>query len=220
MLEIITFSLGPMDNNTFLAVDSTSGACAVIDPTFQSGAVIAHIRQKRLNLQSVWLTHAHFDHIAGVDDILAAYPGAQIPLGLHRADLELWQSGGGSVQFGFQLNITRDPDVFFEHGQMLTLGAELLEVRHTPGHTSGHVVIYSPTAGAAFCGDLIFMGSVGRTDLPGGSHATLLESIRTQILTLPAQTRLLPGHGEETCVSDELRFNPYLEALRGPGTEP
>lgn len=213
MLKIIPFILGPMDNNTFLALDTDTHHAAVIDPSFESKTVLAFIQQHHITLQAVWLTHAHFDHIAGVDDILSAYPAATLKVGLHHADLNLWHSGGGSEIIGINMKIQAEPDLFFEHNQTLTLGNQTLEVRHTPGHTHGHVVFYSPAAKAVITGDLIFMGSVGRTDLAGGSHSTLLESIRTQIMPLPPETRLLPGHGAETRLADELRFNPYLQNL-------
>ena len=96
------------------------------------------------------------------------------------------------------------------HRQSLTIGEILVEVRHTPGHTPGHVVFYAPSAGVVFCGDLIFYGSVGRTDLPGGNHRQLIESIQAQILSLPPQTRLFSGHGPETTVGDEIANNPFL----------
>ena len=96
------------------------------------------------------------------------------------------------------------------HRQALTIGETLVEVRHTPGHTPGHVVFYVPSEGVVFCGDLIFYGSVGRTDLPGGNHRQLIDSIQTQILSLPPQTHLLSGHGPETTVGDEIAANPFL----------
>lgn len=216
MLNIITFTLGPMDNNSFLAIDAEIGDTAVIDPSFESITLLDYIQNNNLNLRAVWLTHAHFDHIAGVEEVLRAYPAGTLSVGLHRADLDLWRSGGGSEMIGIKMKMPVEPNLFFEHGQVLQIGGETLEVRHTPGHTPGHAVFYSQAAAAVFCGDLIFLGSVGRTDLAGGSHSTLLESIRTQIITLPPKTRLLSGHGEETCVADELRFNPYLQAFNTP----
>jgi len=95
----------------------------------------------------------------------------------------------------------------------LRIGKERLEARHTPGHTPGHMVFYCKEAGVVFCGDLIFAGSVGRTDLPGGDYDTLIESIQVQILTLPDETRLLSGHGPETTVGDERAYNPFLQGI-------
>jgi glyoxylase-like metal-dependent hydrolase (beta-lactamase superfamily II) len=98
----------------------------------------------------------------------------------------------------------------FQHNQKLAVGGAQVEVRHTPGHSPGHVIFYAASDQTVFCGDLIFQHSVGRTDLPGGSHAALLASIRTQVLTLPPETRLLPGHGAETTVGAEAAENPFL----------
>ena len=97
-----------------------------------------------------------------------------------------------------------------EHGQQLHLGYNLLEVRHAPGHTPGHVIFYCAAAEVAFCGDVIFQMGIGRTDLPGGDYDTLMRSIQEQVLTMPDETRLFSGHGPETTVGLERRMNPFL----------
>lgn len=210
-LLIETYTLGPIANNTYLIIDPVTHSAALIDPSFEIQTVIKRIRHAGYNLEQVWLTHAHFDHIAGVQDVLAATSPQPVQIiGLHALDLPLWRSGGGASNFGVQLRLTAQPTVLFEHGQMLNLGSETLEVRHTPGHTPGHVVFYSAESAVVFCGDLIFEGSVGRTDLPGGNHSQLLDSIEKCILPLPPQTRLLAGHGDETTVGREKQFNPFL----------
>jgi glyoxylase-like metal-dependent hydrolase (beta-lactamase superfamily II) len=103
-----------------------------------------------------------------------------------------------------------EPSLLFAHGQQLTIVEERIEVRHTPGHSPGHVVFYAPQAGVVLCGDLIFERSIGRTDLPGSSHAQLVQSIHQHIFSLPPETRLLPGHGAATTVGAEQRENPFL----------
>lgn len=207
-LLIETFVLGPIENNTYVAADPVTRQAVIIDPSFESHTVVKWLQQKGLELAQVWLTHAHFDHIAGINEILQEYPS--VPVALHPDDLALWQSGGGAAMFGMRLKPSGDPTLFLEHGQPLAVGDETVEVRHTPGHTRGHVIFYAVDSQLAFCGDLIFLGSVGRTDLPGGSHQQLLESIRSQVQTLPPATRLLSGHGPETTVADETRSNPFL----------
>lgn len=208
-LEIVSLELGPLANNTYIAADSDTGDAVVIDPAMDSQAVLAAAKQRGWTLRQIWLTHAHFDHIAGVH-LLATSQTPALPVTLHPADLSLYHDLGGARKFGFQIEAGPEPEVLLAHRQQLAVGGIIFEVRHTPGHTPGHVVFHAPTAGIVFCGDLIFLGSVGRTDLPGGSHEQLIESIQTQILTLPPHTRLLSGHSPETSVADEMRDNPFL----------
>jgi glyoxylase-like metal-dependent hydrolase (beta-lactamase superfamily II) len=206
-LEIHTHILGPLENNCYLLADTVSGDAAAVDPSFDSAALADQAAQRGWKIGQVWLTHAHFDHIAGVA-LLAA--GAAV-IGLHPADLPLYHSGGGGRQFGMAVRDLPEPTLPFSHGQRLMVGAYSFTVAHTPGHCPGHVVIYSPDADILLCGDVIFQGSVGRTDLPGGSHTQLIASIRREVLTLPAATRLLPGHGPETTVAVESASNPFLQ---------
>lgn len=208
-LEIIALELGPLANNTYIAADSNSGDAVVIDPAMDSQAVLAASSQRGWTLRQIWLTHAHFDHIAGVH-LLAVSQTPGLPVALHPADLALYRDLGGARKFGFHIDAGPEPQILLAHQQILSIGEIQFQVRHTPGHTPGHVVFHSPAAGTVFCGDLIFLGSVGRTDLPGGSQRQLIESIQTQILSLPPQTRLLSGHGPETTVADEIRENPFL----------
>ncbi|NPV55501.1 MAG: MBL fold metallo-hydrolase, partial [Anaerolineae bacterium] len=122
----------------------------------------------------------------------------------------LWQHAGGAHHFGYNIELNLDPTMMLAHGEMIVLGESAIEVRHTPGHSPGHVIFYAAGEQVCFCGDVIFRRSIGRTDLPGGSHEQLLESIRSQVLSLPGETRLLSGHGPETTVANEVRDNPYL----------
>ncbi len=209
LLEILTLPLGPMENNTYLVADPQTGDAVVIDPSFDSQAVLDRAAARGWTLRAVWLTHAHFDHIAGVHTVAGAFQ-PNLPIGLHPADLPLLRQNGGARLFGLQIEPVPTPTLHFEHGQFLSLGqqtagASPIEVRHTPGHTPGHVVFYSADTGVVFCGDLIFYHGVGRTDLPGGDYSALLQSIHTQIYTLPPSTRLLSGHGPETTMEEESR---------------
>jgi hydroxyacylglutathione hydrolase len=208
-LEIITLQLGVMENNTYLIADSESGSAAVIDPSFESEAVLKTVDQRSWKLTEIWLTHAHFDHIAGVSLIASRFQ-PPLPAALHPDDLEVWRAGGGAFLFGMKMEPGPEPQIALAHGQVLRLGSQTLEVRHTPGHSPGHVVFYSASSSAVLCGDLIFNRGVGRTDLPGASHSLLLHSIRNQIFTLPPETRLLPGHGPESTIKAEMEENPFL----------
>ena len=209
-LEIHTFALGPLANNTYVIVESVTGEAVVVDPTFDSQHVVEAVRKAGWKISQVWLTHAHFDHTAGAAEFtrLANPP---LPIGIHPLDLNLFHSGGGASQFGVAAPDMPEPTLFFEHGQRLSIGAEQVEVRHTPGHSPGHVVFCLPQASAALVGDLIFKNGVGRTDLTGGNMSQLLRSIYNQIFSLAPETRLLSGHGPETTVADEKEYNPYLQ---------
>jgi glyoxylase-like metal-dependent hydrolase (beta-lactamase superfamily II) len=209
MLTIVTFTLGPVQTNSYLVADAASRVAAVIDPAWDGHVILREAQQHGWRIAHLWYTHAHFDHIGGsgaIADLLNPLP----LVALHPLDHPLWQAEGGAAAFGMRIDPGPEPTVDLYHGQILRLGETEFEVRHTPGHTPGHCVFYVAAEKVCFCGDLIFMGSVGRTDLPGGDWAALEKSIREQIYTLPEETRLLSGHGPETTVGEEKQFNPFV----------
>jgi glyoxylase-like metal-dependent hydrolase (beta-lactamase superfamily II) len=209
MLEIITFTLGPVKTNAYLVADSESHAAAVIDPAWDGQIILAEALKHNWRIAHLWYTHAHFDHIGGAGAIADGLN--PLPLvALHPSDHVLWRAEGGAPLFGFKIDPGPEPTIDLNQGQILRLGSVEFEVRFTPGHTPGHCIFFVPSAGVCFCGDLIFRNSVGRTDLPGGDTNTLVDSIRTQVFTLPDDTRLLSGHGPETTVGLERRFNPFV----------
>jgi glyoxylase-like metal-dependent hydrolase (beta-lactamase superfamily II) len=222
MLEILTLTLGPAMTNTYLLADSATGDAAVVDPAWDGKLILAEARKRNWRIAHLWYTHAHFDHIGGAAEIADALN--PLPLvALHPNDHVLWRAGGGGALFGFKIDPGPEPSIDFTQGQLLRLGARgadwqsaksaeeiQFEVRFTPGHTPGHCVLVCAQEKVCFCGDLIFAGSVGRTDLPGGDWDTLEASIRQQIYTLPDDTRLLSGHGPETTVGEERKNNPFV----------
>ena len=208
-LDIVLFTLGPLENNTFLIADRAAGQAALIDPAVDSEAAVSEAQNRGWVLQAIWLTHAHFDHFSGVGEAVRAW-GKPLPVGLHPADLPLWKDKGGAARFGMDIDPGPEPTLFFTPGEDLLLGESRLEVRFIPGHTAGHVVFYSAADKTVFCGDVIFDGSIGRTDLPGGDFDLLIEGIRREILTLPDDTRLLPGHGPATTVGRERKYNLFI----------
>lgn len=206
-LKIETFVLGEISNNTYLVWDQPSGEAAIIDPSFNPKPVIDAIRSNGLNLTGIWLTHGHFDHFIGIPEIISAY--GPVPVYLHPGDGPLFAAGGLGRNFGFLAASLPAPESF-PASRVLNLGSSDIEIRETPGHSPGHVIFYSESDAVVFTGDLIFRQSVGRTDLPGSDQDALLKSIYEQVLTLPGETRILPGHNDETTVDDEVEYNPYL----------
>ncbi|OGO28659.1 MAG: hypothetical protein A2W33_04105 [Chloroflexi bacterium RBG_16_52_11] len=209
MLEIVTFTLGPVMTNSYLIADPQTGESAVVDPADEGETIVKEAGNRGWRIGNIWLTHAHFDHLAGAAGV-ADHVDPPPPVALHPEDYVLWRMQGGAPLFGMHIDPGPEPTVELQHGQALHLGSNLFEVRHAPGHTRGHVVFYCEQQKVVFCGDVIFKLSIGRTDLPGGDYATLISSINTQILSLPDDTRLLSGHGPETSVGYERRMNPFI----------
>jgi hydroxyacylglutathione hydrolase len=209
MFEIVTFTLGPAQTNAYLVADSDTRDAAVIDPSWDGHIILAEARKRNWRIAHLWYTHAHFDHIGGAGAIADALN--PLPLvALHPNDHVLWRAAGGGPLFGFHIDPGPEPTIDLFQGQILKLGHVEFEVRFTPGHTLGHCIFYVASANVCFCGDLIFKESVGRTDLPGGDREALVNSIKMQVFSLPDETRLLPGHGPETTVGEERKFNPFV----------
>ena len=209
MLEIVSFTLGPAQTNAYLVADSETREAAVIDTAWDGHVILAEAQQRGWRIGHLWYTHAHFDHIGGagaIADVLNPLP----LVALHPSDHVLWRAGGGGAIFGFDIDPGPEPTIDFYQGQILRLGSVEFEVRFTPGHTPGHCIFYVYAPHTSFCGDLIFAGSVGRTDLPGGNWDQLVKSIQTQVFSMPDDTRLLSGHGSETTVGEEKRNNPFV----------
>lgn len=207
--KIVPFTLGPIENNSYLYIDVDSKKSIIVDPSFGSKVIVDYVFQNSLELIAIWCTHAHFDHISGVNEIIPLLD--KMPeIVLHKDDLILWRENGGASIFGYPFHNKYQPTTLIDQNQVLSVGEQQFNIRHTPGHTSGHVIFHHPEEKIVFCGDLIFHSGVGRTDLPGGNHAQLIESIKNEILTLPDTTRLYSGHGEMTTVARERIKNPFL----------
>jgi len=208
-MQIHTFILGPVQTNSYLVGDPQTNKAVVIDPAWDGQILVEAAQRLGWCIEQIWLTHAHFDHLGGVARIVEMINPAP-PVALHPGDRGLWGMKGGALWFGIQVDPGPEPTIDLFHGQRLHLGRSQFEVRHTPGHTPGHVIFYCAQEEVVFCGDVIFYGSIGRTDMPGGDYDTLIASIRSQILTFPNETRLLSGHGPETNVGKERKGNPFL----------
>jgi hydroxyacylglutathione hydrolase len=213
-MKVLTFTGGPFAQNGYLAI-CESGRAVAIDPGAGAPRMVAVLLEERAELDAILLTHAHLDHIEGVARVRRH---ASAPIWLHPGDRPLYDRvAQQAAAFGVQIEKPPPPDHELAHGQRFVFGDCELEVRHAPGHAPGHVILYAAGAGVAFVGDVIFMGSIGRTDLPGGDFRTLMRSIREQVLTLPPDTRLLSGHGPETTVDHERVGNPFLIPHYGAG---
>ena len=212
MLKILTMVLGPVQTNVYILANTETREAVVIDPAWDGEVILKQVQQNGWRVVSIWLTHAHFDHFGGAGAL--ADGSSPIPqVALHPGDYPLWRAGGGAALFGMHIDPGPEPTIDLSHGMILHLGEITFEVRHSPGHSPGHVIVYCPTEKAAFCGDVIFQGSIGRTDLPGGSYESLMESIRTQVLSLPDETKLFSGHGSVTTVRSEREHNPFLRSF-------
>jgi len=204
------FVTGPLETNTYLVGDRAAGEVLVIDPGGDPGEILAFLARERLRCRFVVNTHGHFDHISGNRE-LSSTTGA--PVLAHEDDAPMFGKAAAQARF-FMLHADNSPhpERFLRDREEVRVGAVSLRVVHTPGHSPGSITLVAP--GVAFCGDLVFHGSVGRTDLPGGSERVLLDSIRRQIMILPDDTVLYPGHGPETTVGLEKRQNPFFQAAR------
>lgn len=210
MINAYRFVLGPLDNNSFLLAAEESREAYIIDPSFDPELIFDAVKDRKLSVKAILLTHAHFDHIAGVGYLNALLP-QPLDIAISSADAMLYANSGNAKIYGFHLGELPPVTLTLFHGQILTLGKEKIEVRAVPGHTPGHMLFYAPSMSSAFCGDLIFNGGVGRTDLPGGDWDRLVESIHTQVFTLPDNTVLYSGHGPSTTVENEKASNPFLQ---------
>lgn len=209
MLEIVTLTLGPVQTNSYLVYDQTDGQAVVIDPSWDGETIVLEARSRNCRISSVWITHAHFDHLAGCAGLAEKLDSPPV-VALHPLDYPLWRMEGGAKLFGMRIDPGPEPTVELFHGMQMQLGKHVFEVRHTPGHTPGHVVFVCSDEKIVFVGDLIFAGSIGRTDLPGGDYELLVESIQCQVLSLPENTRIFPGHGPITTIAQEIQSNPFI----------
>lgn len=211
-LTIRTFTSPGFGQNAYLVRCDATGHWLAIDPGGEAGAMAAAL-EAALDaaddaLAGIVLTHAHLDHIEGVATLAERVPA---PIHLHAADRPLYDSvTEQAAMFGYEVRTQPPPDRELTDGQELGFGACVLRVRHAPGHSPGHVILHNEAAGAAFVGDVVFAGSIGRTDLPGGDYQALMTSIRETVLTLPDETTLYTGHGPTTTVGRERTTNPFL----------
>ena len=205
-LRVYVMEVGPLAENTYIVEHAATRTGVVVDPGDEGEEIASRLAERGITLDKILLTHGHFDHVGAVR-FLRDRTGAKIhvhPDEVGRMRTAARQGG----MFGLHVQDPPAPDVLLREGDRVPLGDQEFRVLHTPGHTPGHVTFH--TGDMAFVGDLIFAGSIGRTDLPGGSHDALIRSVREKIFTLPDRTVLFPGHGPATTVGEERRSNPFF----------
>ncbi|HZK17591.1 MAG TPA: MBL fold metallo-hydrolase [Anaerolineaceae bacterium] len=208
-----TLTIGPMGNNIYFLVDEDTKDCVVIDPGFLPKTQLDFINEKGWKLRQIWVTHGHFDHIAGVKSLSEAFD-PPVPIAMHPVSFEWAKENPPDEIYGVRVDEVPRVDIPLAHGIWLGIDPQsdekVVEVRDVSGHNPGSVIFYCPDLKLAFVGDAIFKDSIGRTDFAGSDHQLLLKNIREQIYTLPEETVLLPGHMDTTTVGHEKRFNPFV----------
>ncbi len=200
------FAVGALQVNCVVLGCPATRKAAVIDPGADLELIETNLRRHDLTVELILNTHGHFDHI-GANAGLKESTGA--PLLIHKDDVKLLQMAKMQAEtYGLPAEDSPSPDTELQGGETLTFGEQTLEVLHTPGHSPGCVCFYRE--GLLVSGDTLFAGSVGRTDLPGGDHQQLLDSIQDKLAGLPPQTKVLPGHGPLTTIEHELKYNPFM----------
>lgn len=187
---------------------------AVVDPGGEIEKIYAAIAEQGVSVVKILLTHAHIDHAGAVAPLSR---DLSIPIeGPHRED-KFWIDAlpMQSQMFGFPEAESFEPNRWLEQGDTVSVGNQILEVRHCPGHTPGHVVFYHRPSDLVIVGDVLFQGSIGRTDFPKGDHATLVASIHRELFSLPEQVQFIPGHGEMSTIGHEQKTNPFASGKSG-----
>ncbi len=212
-LKTARFEFSLFGINTYVAYDSETKECAIIDPGMmgkeEENAMRNFLKKENLKVTHLINTHLHIDHAVGDKFISETY---DVPLEAHKADEPLMQRILQQAEmFGIKekVNIV-DIGKYVEEGDKIKIGNSTLEVIHVPGHSQGHIALYDRAGGYFYGGDILFQGSIGRTDLPGGDFTQLINGIKSKLLTLPDETIVFPGHGDATTIGREKLYNGFL----------
>lgn len=215
MLKVETVPVTEFAQNSRILWCSETKEGVIVDPGGDAEKILATVKRLGVKITQIWLTHSHLDHCGGVEPLLA---DLKVPLVAHPEERMMRSNVKAIAQmYGMSprdWHNCPEPDKEVRGGEKLAVGNRQCEVLFTPGHSPGHVSFYFPQDNVVASGDVLFAGSIGRTDLPGGDMKTLLESIRQRIFTLPPTTRVLTGHGPDTTVEEEVATNPFLNGAR------
>ncbi|MFQ5742557.1 MAG: MBL fold metallo-hydrolase [Acidobacteriota bacterium] len=207
-LIVRRLTVGPFAENSYVLGCGEAAKGVLVDPGGEVPSLLQTAADSGLEIEALWLTHAHVDHIVGVREAVEL---TSAPVLLHADDRLLYEA---ACQQGEQVGMAVEqpplPRQWMQGGETLSVGELRVEVLHVPGHSPGHVAFWLPADGVVFSGDCVFAGSIGRTDLPGGSYSTLMASIRDVIFGLGDDVRILPGHGPPTTVGRERQTNPFF----------
>jgi len=210
-LRVQQLTVGPLEENCWLLADPDSGEAVLVDPGDEADRLLAAVDATGCALRAVWLTHCHFDHVGGVAGIVRQRP---VPIHRHAADDVFYGAAADSAaRWGIRVENPPPATDELAEGGTVTLGAYAFDVWHVPGHAPGHVAFIGH--GLCLSGDVLFAGSIGRTDLPLCDPSAMQRSL-TRLATLDAETRVLPGHGVMTSIGRELASNPFLRGAARP----
>ena len=211
-LSVHSITFNPFEENTYLIV-AENGDCIIIDPgCFDEGersALRQYLSNHHLHPVRLINTHCHIDHILGNAFVASEY---NLQLEIHKGELPVLEAGTVVAgMYGVPYEKSPSPGAFLEEGEEIELNDEKMKILFVPGHSPASICLYSEANKWVVAGDALFYESIGRTDLPGGDYETLINSIRSQLLTLPGDTTVYPGHGPKTTIGYEKMFNPFLQ---------
>ena len=211
MITLKSFAFNPLQVNTYVLYDETL-ECIIIDASCYHASEFETLNDfiAKLSLKPVAVvnTHGHFDHLSGTKQICDKY---KIDFCLHIDDQSLVKNATRQAEtFGFSMEAPPELQVWIKDGDLIKFGHSSITAWHAPGHSPGSLIFYSGGSKLLITGDVLFAGSIGRTDLPGGNYQQLMNSINTKILGLPSDTKIFPGHGPATSLKEEIDFNPFL----------
>ena len=210
-LTLQQLTVGPLQENCWLLADTVSGKAVLVDPGDEADALLAAVDATGCTLDAIWLTHAHFDHVGGVAGVIAARP---VPIWLHPADAFFYaNAASNAARWGVVIQDPPPADHELAEGDRVQLGDYQFDVWHLPGHAPGHVAFIGH--GLCLSGDVLFAGSIGRTDLPLCDPTAMHRSLM-RMATLDSETRVCPGHGVSTTIGRELASNPFLRGAARP----